>query len=167
MRKMILRFTLFLLLITSFAFIFIKFYFPVKYKNEITKTAVKYNVEPELIFAMARVESNFREDVVSKKGAIGILQILPTTAKWFQKKNKIKYDSRDLYDYKKNIEIGTSYYKYLYDEFHDTDKAIAAYNAGPGRVKDGNWENIGETKRYVMKVKMFAEIYKIILSIDN
>lgn len=111
---------------------------------------------------MIKVESNFKEDAKSKKGAIGLMQVMPMTADWIVKKKKIFEKNYDLYSYQDNILVGTTYFKYLKIKYDgDLEKMLAAYNAGTNRVKTGKWREFKETKRYVSKVRMYRQIYKI------
>lgn len=139
--------------------------FPLKYYEEIIAASQKYDIDPAVIFAIAKAESNFRDNAVSKKGAVGVMQVMPSTAKWYMKTKKERYHKDELYDYKRNIDIGAGYFGYLYDDFKDEETAIAAYNAGPNRVKENGWSNIGETKRYVRKVKIYTKVYKVLLKV--
>ncbi len=141
--------------------------FPLKYEREVFRVSEKYKIPPETIFAMAKAESNFKSGIVSKKGAVGVMQVLPSTAKWYMEMKHEKFAKDDLLDFGKNIDIGVGYYKYLYDDFKDAETALAAYNAGPNRVKERGWKDIGETRRYVAKVKKYRIIYGIRLKMKS
>ncbi|NLK62502.1 MAG: lytic transglycosylase domain-containing protein [Fusobacteria bacterium] len=156
------------LLVASLYFIQVVF-FPVKYKKEVFLCSQKYNIKPEIIYAIIKSESGFREKVVSPKGAVGLMQLLPTTASWVVFKEwKQSEDSYDLYNYADNINIGCLYFSYL-NEYYEGDfvKSVAAYNAGIRRVNNNEWEKIIETKNYVKKVKKYRRIYKYILYIHK
>lgn len=116
------------------------------YHDIVHEMASAYNVEPSLIKAVIKTESNWNSRAVSKKGAMGLMQLMPSTANDLNVHNP--------YDPEENIEGGTKYLKYLLEKFNgNLTLAIAAYNAGPKRVEDcGYVPPITETKQYVKKV---------------
>lgn len=121
----------------------------------IETTAKKHKVDPDLAKAVAKAESSFRPDAVSPKGAIGVMQLMPDTAKRF----KVK----DIYRAQDNIDGGIRYLKLLLNMFpRDMKLAIAAYNAGENRViKSGHKiPKIKETQEYVDRVVRFYNAYK-------
>ncbi len=111
----------------------------------------KYGVDPLLVTAIARVESGFNPKAVSPKGAVGIMQLMPSTARAFGVKN--------LYSVDENIEGGIKYLKFLSDKYQgDMNKVLAAYNAGTGAVdRYGGVPPYAETRDYVSKVKEMYE----------
>lgn len=110
----------------------------------IQAAATEHGVDPFLIKAIIKAESNFDPTAVSPKGAQGLMQLMPATAKDLQVSNP--------FDPQENITGGTKYLRSLLDSFGwDVELSLAAYNAGPGRVK-GRIPNIVETKAYVSKV---------------
>ena len=116
----------------------------------IEAAARKYNVDPKLVAAVAEVESNGNQEAVSSAGAIGVMQLMPDTAASL---------GVDPYNKQQNIEGGAKYLRQMLDTFGgDTKKAVAAYNAGPGAVKDyGGVPPYKETQNYVNKV---LDIYR-------
>lgn len=109
--------------------------------------AKQYDVDPLLVHSVIETESNYNPYAVSPKGAQGLMQLMPATAK--------RFGVRNSFDVKENIEGGVRYLKYLGTLFPDDPRlAIAAYNAGEGAVwKYGN--NIPpyrETEQYVQRV---------------
>jgi len=116
------------------------------YDHIIQSASHKYGIEPSLIKALITVESNWDAAAVSKKGAIGLMQVMPETAADMQIINP--------YDPGQNIEAGTKYLRFLMDRFKGNLKlALAAYNAGPTTVeKSGGVPAIAETRKYVRKV---------------
>jgi len=116
------------------------------YHSVIREKAAKYEVDPSLIKAVIKVESNWNERAVSRKGAMGLMQLMPSTAYEMNVLNPFNPDD--------NIEGGTKYLKYLLDRFDgNLNLALAAYNAGPQRVeKVGTIPRIQETRQYVNKV---------------
>lgn len=116
------------------------------YHHIVLYTSKKYKVDPSLVSALIEVESNWNSKAVSHRGAVGLMQLMPATAKEMKVKN--------LFDPRENIEGGTRYLRYLLDKFKgDITLAVAAYNAGPTKVaKLKRVPRIRETKRYVRKV---------------
>lgn len=123
--------------------------FPNVKKAEIETIARRYSkiygLDPKLVTSVIEVESGFRSDVTSHKGAEGLMQIMPAT-------------QRDLgvtkpHDPEDNIAGGVRYLRMMLDRFSRVDLALAAYNAGPGNVeKYGGIPPFKETQNYVRKV---------------
>lgn len=149
--------------------------FPIVYQEHVTKAAEKTTVNPLFIFAVTRQESAFMHDARSPAGAMGLMQLLPSTAKQTAKKNGMSFQPQDLLKPEKNIALGSHYLEQLLDSF-DGNRilAAAAYNAGPGRVRQ--WLNkekeaqlpydvwietipFKETRGYVQNVLAFSVIY--------
>lgn len=136
-------------------------FFPIKYYDDIVEVAKEQKMDPVIILAMIKVESNFREKAVSPKGAVGLMQVMPTTAEWILSKNGLVAQNYDLYNARDNIIVGTLYYKYLAKKFSgDLEKIMAAYNGGSVRVKNNTWKNITETKNYVQRINWAIKAYK-------
>jgi soluble lytic murein transglycosylase-like protein len=112
----------------------------------VDQTASRFQVDPELIRAMVRVESDYDPKAVSSKGAMGLMQLIPATAHRFGVANPL--------DPKQNLEGGVNYMKYLLDLFGgDLNLSLAAYNAGEHSVqRSGGIPAIPETQNYVRKV---------------
>lgn len=149
--------------------------YPVYYKEEIRKSARQFEVDPYLIMAIIQVESKFDKNRVSKKGAIGLMQVMPATAEWAIRQTKMSPMAVDYLDEPDtNIFLGTWYVSFLYEMFnHNPYAVIAAYNAGPGNVKkwiergvwDGTPEHIsqipfGETRHYVQRALYYKQRYE-------
>ena len=111
-------------------------------KESIVKHSMEMGVDPALALSIAKKESGFKHELKSPYGAVGVFQVLPSTAK------KIGYNP---YYLNENIKAGLTYYKMMYKMFGSTELALAAYNAGPGNVKKygGNIPPFKETKRFV------------------
>ena len=140
--------------------------YPIKYFDDVTKCCQSYNIEYSLVLAVIKAESNFKKDAISKVGAIGLMQIMPSTAKFIADKIKKEELAKDLYNAKNNIELGTAYLSYLIKRFCYIDVAICAYNAGEGEVR--NWLNENgklkyirytETRLYLKKVLYAKAVY--------
>jgi len=106
-----------------------------QFSNTIYRQSKKYNYDWELILAIIKTESDFNARAKSVKGARGLMQVLPSTAKWLSPKMGLRYRGRDsLYDASYNIKLGTHYLNMMHRKFGDMEKAIVAYNAGPTRL---------------------------------
>ena len=116
------------------------------YSHYIQKAAQKYEIEPELIHAVIRTESNGNHRAVSRKGAMGLMQLMPSTANDMNVGNPFNPEE--------NIDGGTKYLRYLLEKFNgNLTLAVAAYNSGPTTVERyGNIPPIAETRHYVDKV---------------
>ena len=108
--------------------------------------AMKHNVDPKLVQAVISAESNWNPNAVSQKGAVGMMQLMPKTAREMGVGNSLNADE--------NIEGGVKYLKYLLNKFRgNLALALAAYNAGPSLVeKVGGVPSIPETIKYVRQV---------------
>ena len=111
-------------------------------KESIVKHSMEMGVDPALALSIAKKESGFKHELKSPHGAVGVFQVLPSTAK------KIGYNP---YYLNENIKAGLTYYKMMYKMFGSTELALAAYNAGPGNVKKygGTIPPFRETRRFV------------------
>ena len=153
--------------------------FPVAHKWWFNFYAEKHDIDPVTLMSLARQESALDSEAQSPVGARGIMQIMPATAKYTAKKYKLKYQGReDLYNVGKNIEIGSHYLDGLLNQY-DNNRifALAAYNAGPHRVKQWRSRSEGkldafafiemipfkETRGYVQNILMFETYYRDIL----
>ncbi len=120
----------------------------------ILAAATEHGVDPFLIKAIIKAESNFDPTAVSPKGAQGLMQLMPATARGLQVSDP--FDPRD------NISGGTKYFRFLLDSYEgDVELSLAAYNAGPGNVKNAI-PNFPETRTYVAKVLDNYQSYRAI-----
>ena len=111
-------------------------------KETIIKHSMEMGVDPALALSIAKKESGFKHELRSPHGAVGVFQLLPSTA------NRIGFNP---YYLSENIKAGLTYYKMMYKMFGSTELALAAYNAGPGNVKKfgGQIPPYSETRRFV------------------
>ena len=123
-------------------------------ENLIEKYAQKNNLDPDFIKAVVKQESGFNPDATSKCGAMGLMQLMPQTAKGL--------GVVDAYDPEQNIEGGVKYLKSMLNRFNNDPKlALAAYNAGPGAVqKYGDIPPYKETQNYVKNILASYEAIK-------
>lgn len=105
----------------------------------------KHDVPYGLIMRVMQQESRFKPTATSRRGAKGLMQLMPDTLKM--------YGVEDAFNPEQNIDAGTAYLKHLYDRFKDYDHTVAAYNAGPTAVrKAGGIPPYKETQDYVRKI---------------
>src|SRR5687767_8000344 len=117
---------------------------PSKYDPIIERYSAKYGVDPTLVRAVIQVESDFNPQCVSHKGARGLMQLMPATAK--------RYGVTKVHDPEQNIQGGIRYLAFLIELFGDMPRALAAYNAGEGAVlKYGGIPPYQETSTYVVR----------------
>ena len=149
--------------------------FPLAYNDAIAQAAINTQLDKALIFAIARQESAFAEDAQSHAGARGLMQLMPATAKQQAANSGVKnHTTADLFKPEHNIQLGSEYLGGLLTQFKGNRiLAAAAYNAGPGRVKQwlgtpvkekpaDVWvETIPfkETRQYVQNVLTYSVIY--------
>ncbi|KXI28218.1 lytic transglycosylase domain-containing protein [Paraglaciecola hydrolytica] len=119
--------------------------------------ALKQNVEPALVLAIAKVESDFNPMALSHAGAKGVMQIMPATAK-----NGFNVASHDLYQPQINIRVGVAYIKQLLEQYQGKlDIALSHYNGGSAvKRPNGQLRVIPATHNYVNKVKLYAQRYQ-------
>ncbi len=113
----------------------------------IADSSRRYNIDPLLIYAQMHQESGFKKRALSHKGASGLMQLMPATARRFGVTN--------IYDAQQNIDAGVKYMRWLLDKFNgDVVLALAGYNAGEGAVMKYGWSvpPYRETKDYVAKI---------------
>lgn len=165
-------------LLTAISYIFgnaSKFMFPLKYKEFVSIYSEKFSVDPFLVLAIIKVESNFDPSAVSPKNARGLMQISAKTGQWGAQVLKLNnYGNNSLFDPETSILIGCWYLNVLNEEFNgNTDLVLAAYNGGSGNVnewlKNKSYSNSGislekvpfkETESYIKKVKNCRLMYK-------
>jgi soluble lytic murein transglycosylase len=139
--------------------------FPLEYQEEIQEWSRVYDLEPAWVASIIRFESRFRRDAVSPAGAIGLMQIMPSTGTWIAEKHEwIDPSNLSLEDAATSIALGTWYLRYLLDRFGTSDAALMAYNAGPSNAVrwNGNLEQaFPETQRYLRRIQLCLPIYRV------
>lgn len=151
--------------------------YPLDYYDITAAECGKYTIDPLFIQSIIKAESNFKPDITSSKGAMGLMQVRGDTGTWCAEKMGIENFSIDsLYQPETNIKIGIWYFDYLVDHFGgDYVAAVAAYNAGMGNVNkwfeneeysvDGQTLTkvpFEETSRYINKVLNNYKIYQLL-----
>ena len=127
---------------------------PAKYEDTVRKTAKRYALEPSLVKAVIRAESNFDPMAISSKGAMGLMQLMPDSARM--------HEVRNAFDPTENIHGGARHLRYLMDRYAGKlDLVLAAYNAGTKPVDECRGiPRIPETQEYVRRVRLFHVIYR-------
>lgn len=142
----------------------------IKYRKDIERIANEVGIESNLVMAICKTESSFRSSVVSKANAIGLMQILPSTAEWVCEQNGLDYSYEKLFDYEFNAKVGCFYLKYLQNKF-PFEWAIVAYNAGENKVSE--WIDRGldvdeipykESREYLKKVLANRKYYNFLFN---
>lgn len=127
---------------------------PRRFKSIVRLASDRYGVDPHLVWAVIKVESDFNPDAVSRKGARGLMQLMPATARMHRVGN--------IHDPNENIRAGVRHLKQLLDRFKgDLRLGLAAYNAGANAVeKYRNVPPFSETQKYVRRVLKYYRHYR-------
>lgn len=143
--------------------------YPLEYEHIIRGHARNYDLDPALLAAVIYAESRFDPDARSSAGAVGLMQLLPDTAKGIAlRTGGDRFVVADLRDPEINVRYGSWYLDHLRDRYRDTRLALAAYHAGPGNVdewlRDGRGIRFPETRAYVDTVtsvrRRYAKAYR-------
>jgi len=137
--------------------------YPLAYWNTIKKVSAEHDIDPFLLLAVMREESRFDPEAHSPAGAIGLMQLMPQTAR--RTARSLKLDINDIFDIETNVKLGTHYLNGLIKKFGSVPVALAAYNAGEHRVKkwlkNGNYDAFDEfiedipfkeTRKYIKRI---------------
>ena len=148
--------------------------FPLLFERFITREAKRQNLSPSLVYGVIRRESAFRETAVSPAGALGLMQVMPATAKMMTKKLGMKRMNRkQMRQANNNIKLGAGYLRQVLNKYNGHEiLATASYNAGPHRVKKWLPEDevlpadiwidtitFDETRKYVKAVLFYSTIF--------
>ncbi|NDQ58803.1 MAG: lytic transglycosylase domain-containing protein, partial [Acidipila sp.] len=147
--------------------------FPLPYAAAIRSSAARQAIDPMLVAGLIRQESAFDAHAVSRANALGLMQIVPGTAKRLARSLKMRFSRAKLFQPEYNLELGTKYLADLLRLFGNVESVLAAYDAGedriPGWQSERNYEETAEfvdsipfteTREYVQIVKRNAEIYR-------
>jgi soluble lytic murein transglycosylase len=150
--------------------------YPMPFRADVVATARDVGIDPAYVYGLIRQESRFVTDARSHVGASGLMQIMPSTARWTAKKLGIDFKTEQISDRDFNLRLGAGYLRLILDDFGGSQAlAAAAYNAGPGRPR--RWREGGifepaawaeaipfnETRDYVKKVLANAVTYAALL----
>lgn len=133
--------------------------YPLRYEEIIDGHARNYDLDEALLAAVIYQESKFEARAESESGAIGLMQLLPETARGIaERTGGSRFRVADLYDPEINVRYGSWYLRHLLDKYADLELALAAYNGGQGNVDRGiRYE---ETDAYVEQVQELRKIYR-------
>jgi soluble lytic murein transglycosylase len=142
-----------------------RFWYPLRYGEIVRGHARNYRLDPALLAAVIFQESKFRADARSDRGAIGLMQLLPETAKGIAlRTGGSKFRVSDLYDPEINVRYGAWYLRHLIDKYGSERLALAAYNAGQANVDAWRARGVGiqfaETRHFVDRVERLKGIYR-------
>lgn len=154
--------------------------FPIAYKESYDRFSKESGVPLSFLYGVSRQESMLNHSIRSWAGAVGLMQVMPGTARDIAKKEKWKFKgTNSLTDPETNIRYGSTYLRWMLDKFDNNRVlAAAAYNAGPGRIpqwrsKDGVYRDVAmyvecipfnETRKYVQNVLLYDSIYNFLLT---
>ena len=143
----------------------VRLWYPLSYAQIVRAHARNYDLDPALLAAVIYQESKFRPDSRSSSGAIGLMQLLPDTAKGIAlHTGGSRFRVADLYDPEINVRYGSWYLRHLLRKYRDEETALAAYNAGQANVD--RWRSRGleiqfaETRHYVRRVEELKTMYR-------
>ena len=149
--------------------------YPLPYEALLRREAAKNGLDSSLVAGLIRQESTFDTEAVSRAGALGLMQVLPSTGKSLAKQLRLHYAQKKLFDAEFNLTVGTVYFKQLLRASGGVEQALAAYNAGEDRIAVWSAERkydevpelvesipITETREYVQIVLRNAQAYRMI-----
>jgi soluble lytic murein transglycosylase len=154
--------------------------YPLPYQESIESTAGRKGLDPMLVAGLIRQESTFLPDAISRAGAVGLMQVLPSTGRALARRERLPYSRHRLFDPEYNLRLGTLHLANLVSSYGSIEKALAAYNAGEHRVS--KWTAGGdyaepaefvesipftETREYVQIVMRNAEVYRRLYGADR
>jgi soluble lytic murein transglycosylase len=142
-----------------------RLWYPLRYEQIVRGHADNYSLDPALLAAVIYQESKFEADARSESGAIGLMQLLPDTAKGIAlHTGGSRFRVADLYDPELNVRYGSWYLRHLMRKYRDEKTALAAYNAGQDNVdrwrRTGRGIQFSETRAYVGRVEELKRIYR-------
>lgn len=146
-------------------------YYPLRYRAAIESSAIRHKVSPYLLAAVIEAESDWEPSARSGAGAVGLMQLLPSTARQLARWKRVdgdRYSPDRLAEPEVCIEYGAAYLRYLVERYHEVETALAAYNAGLGNAdawaaKGGDIREhieFPETRHFVLKVSRGKDRYE-------
>jgi soluble lytic murein transglycosylase len=143
----------------------VRIWYPLRYETIVRGHARNYRLDPALLAAVIYQESKFRAHARSSSGAIGLMQLLPDTAKGIAvHTGGSRFRVADLDDPEINVRYGSWYLRHLLDRYGDERTALAAYNAGQQNVDRWRAQGAGiefsETRHYVKRVEHLKTLYR-------
>jgi soluble lytic murein transglycosylase len=148
-----------------------KQYYPLHYEKQIASSAARHRVSPYIVAAVINAESSWKPGIHSSVGAVGLMQVMPQTARDLAAAGTVdakRFPPSDLTSPTVNIEYGTAYIRFLVNRYHEIETALSAYNAGLRHADV--WAKRGgdirtaiqfpETKTYVLKVMRGRDRYQ-------
>ena len=174
MKKLIIIFIILIAILVLLRVQVLQIIYPQKYSEYVEKYAIEHELDPLLIYSIIKAESNFKNTAKSNSGAIGLMQVMLSTAQEIGIKLEIENITEEkLYEPETNIRIGTTNFKGLLEKYNNYNLALIAYNAGMGNLDswleqgiiDDQGENIDnipfpETKNYVKKILQNYQVYQ-------
>ncbi len=146
-------------------------YYQLRYEREIAASSARHRVSPYLIAAVVEAESDWDPDAQSAVGAVGLMQVMPSTAQELSERGLVdpkRFSPARLQDPAVNLEYGAAYLRYLIERYHEVETALAAYNAGLANADA--WAEQGgdirdriafpETRHFVLKVSRAKDRYR-------
>lgn len=171
----IVGFLVFLIVFFALAPGMLRAMFPIPHLEVVEKYAHKNNLKVTMAYSVIKAESGFRPEVVSHKGAVGLMQITEKTGQWIADQLDMKgYSTQSLKEPEINIQFGCWYMAYLLGQFKGNNElALAAYNAGEGTIRkwvesgEIEWEGnkikalpYPETEKYLLRINRIYFVYK-------
>jgi len=149
----------------------LKAFYPLKYTSYVDKAVEEYGLDPALVYAVIKTESNFDSQAHSSAGAMGLMQMMPESFHWLQNLRGDMLKDKQLYNPEISVDYGCYFLDYFLDYYGDEKCAVAAYNAGfvvSDRLENPECSSDGktlssipypETENYVKKVVEAKEMY--------
>lgn len=135
------------------------------FREIIDAKAIKYKLDNRLLYAVILAESNYEVNAKSNKGAVGLMQLMPSTAEWL---TDGQYTEADLYKPDINIELGARLLSMYYSKYSDFNAVLCAYNAGEGNLAKWLRDEVDiakppfkETADYIKRVKFYYRLYSV------
>ncbi len=148
-------------------------YYQLSHEQAIADSALRHRVSPYLVASVIEAESDWQPDAESSAGAVGLMQLLPSTAEELARRDVVdatEFPPEELSDPVVNIEYGTAYLRYLIERYHEVESALAAYNAGLANADE--WVAQGgdirdhiafpATRHFVLKVSRGKDRYEVL-----